>query len=139
MRVCKHSHLCSNLFLQEWDENLEYLAQYRAASCTFQDDQQQSVGVVGFDYVGENDAAVYSAGYNTAVNYTQVIGQQWFTEKRFFSYYSAACRDEDGNVEDNGEFTTCGRYTQVSGILEPSNLVVTYYFSYSWCGQEAML
>ena len=104
------------IYLQEWDENLEYLAQYRAASCEFsREEEQQSVGVVGFDYVGENAAAIYSAGYGSSVNYTRVIGQQWFTEKRFFSYYSAACRDEDGNVEDNGDYTTCGRYTQVCG------------------------
>lgn len=103
--------------MQEWNENLEYLAQYRSASCEYRrEEEQQQVGVAGFDYVGENAAAVYAAGYNTAVNYTQVIGQHWFTEKRFFSYYAAACRDEDGNVEDNGEFMNCGRYTQVSGL-----------------------
>ena len=95
---------------------MEYLAQYRAASCEMRrEEEQQQVGVVGFDYVGENAAAVYSAGYGSSVNYTQVIGQHWFTEKRFFSYYAAACRDEDGNIEDDGGFETCGRYTQVCG------------------------
>ena len=104
--------------MQDWSEDLAYLAQYRASSCEFrmEDNQNnQQVGAAGFDYVGENGAATYAAGYNAAVNYTQLIGQQWFLEKRFFNYYAAACRDEDGNVEENGDFETCGRYTQVPG------------------------
>lgn len=67
----------------------------------------------GFDSVGESAAATYAPGYNSAVNYTRLIGQQWFTEKRYFNYYAAACLDDDGNVNENGEFETCGRYTQV--------------------------
>ena len=80
-----------------------------------EDNEQQQVGAGGFDYIGENAAATYAAGYNTATNYTRLIGQQWFIEKRYFNFYAAACRDEDGNVEDNGEFENCGRYTQVIG------------------------
>ena len=96
---------------------MAYLAQFRAASCEFSrdddDDNNNDVQYFGYDSVGENAAATYIGGYNTAVNYTQLISQQWFREKRFFSYYRAACLDEDGNINDNGEFDTCGRYIQV--------------------------
>ena len=102
-------------FTQEWNEELAYLAQYRAATCEFRQDEEEDsyVQTTSFDYVGENMAATYAAGYNGAVNYTRLIGQQWYGEKKLFSYYAAACYDEDGNMNDDGGFETCGRYTQV--------------------------
>jgi hypothetical protein len=109
--------VATNMLRMEWNEDLAFLAQYRAASCEFrqEDNQnnnnQQQVQTGGFDFVGENSAA--TSFYTGDVNYTRLIGQQWFIEKRFFSYYAAACLDEDGNIEDNGEFMTCGRYTQL--------------------------
>lgn len=105
--------------MQEWDEELAYLSQFRAASCEFEKEDNDDSGqqqYFGYDSVGENAAATYASGYNSAVNYTRLV-QRWFIEKRFFSYYRAACFDEDGNINDNGESETCGRYVQVSLIL----------------------
>ena len=87
-----------------------------------------------FDYIGESLAA--TASYT--VNYTQLIGQLWFGEKQFFSYYAAACVDENGDLDEDGEFETCGRYTQVitHHLIAANNLLV---LSYRWCGPGHML
>lgn len=96
--------------LQEWDENLAYLAQYSAGTCEYRINEEQNLqSAPGFDYIGRNAAA--TSMYT--VNYTRLIGQQWYGEKRYFNYYSVACLDDDGNMNENGEFENCGRYTQV--------------------------
>ena len=125
IKICNWE-LWINAPLQEWNEELAYLAQYRAASCQARQDEERSSISTSFDYIGENMAATYASGYNGAVNYTRLIGQQWYGEKRFYSYYAAACLDEDGNLNEDGGFETCGRYTQVY-IME--NLVLFFFQS----------
>ena len=88
---------------------MAYLATYWASGCEYNNNEDSAQQAAGFDYIGENFAATSSY----TVNYTQLIGQQWYSEKRFFNYYSAACLDENGDLDENGEFETCGRYTQV--------------------------
>lgn len=91
---------------------MAYLAQFWASGCEYMENEDKNTQSTAFDYVGENFAA--TASYT--VNYTRLIGQQWYAEKKLFNYYLAACLDEDGNVNENGEFDTCGRYTQVCNI-----------------------
>lgn len=111
---------------QEWNDNLAYLAQYSAGTCEYrQEENRNSQSAAGFDYVGRNVASTSSY----TVNFTQVIAQQWYGEKRFFNYYSAACLDEDGNINENGEFETCGRYTQVWELYFP--LYIFYLLLYT--------
>ena len=95
--------------MQEWNEDLAYQAQFWASACAYEENEDRNSQSTTFDYIGESLAA--TASYT--VNYTQLIGQLWYGEKRFYNYYSAACIDEDGNVNENGEYETCGRYTQV--------------------------
>ena len=96
-------------FSQEWDEELAYMAQFWSSTCTYMENEDRHSQSANFDYVGESFAATISY----TVNYTQLIGMLWWGEKRFFNYYTASCYDEDGNANDNGNFETCGRYTQV--------------------------
>ena len=77
------------------------------------ENENRNTQATDFDYVGESLAATVSY----TVNYTQLIGQLWYAEKKYFNYYSAACMDADGNLDENGGFETCGRYTQVSSVL----------------------
>ena len=63
-----------------------------------------------FDYVGENKLA--TASYT--VNYT-ILMQTWFNQKTYYDYYTAACTDEDGNEDEDGE--ACREYTQVIHTL----------------------
>ena len=95
--------------LQEWNEDLAYLAQFWASGCAYMENEDRNTQSTSFDYVGESLAATVSY----TVNYTQLIGQLWYGEKRYFNYYAAACIDEDGNLDEDGGFETCGRYTQV--------------------------
>ena len=44
--------------------------------------------------------------------------------------------DEDGNLDEDGEFETCGRYTQV---MYKSPVEKTLMLSYRWCGPGHML
>ena len=132
--------------LQEWNEELAYLAQYRAASCAArQEEEDRSSQSTSFDYVGQSVAATYSPGYNGAVNYTRLIGQQWYAEKRFYSYYGAACLDDDGNLNEDGGFENCGRYTQVytfatENMISFQSGIIVYCLSiHSWCGPDPML
>ena len=96
--------------LQEWNEDLAYLAQFWASACEYVENEDRNTQSTTFDYIGESFAATVSY----TVNYTQLIGQLWYGEKRSYNYYAAACLDEDGNADEDGEFETCGRYTQVS-------------------------
>ena len=80
-----------------------------------------------FDYIGESFAATVSY----TVNYTQLIGQLWYGEKMFYNYYAAACLDEDGNADEDGEFETCGRYTQVLLMVYLQALSMC---EFRWCG-----
>ena len=91
------------------------MAQFWASACEYEENEDRNTQSTNFDNIGESFAA--TASYT--VNYTQLIGQLWYGEKRFFNYYSAACLDENGDVDENGEFETCGRYTQVGGQTCP--------------------
>ena len=84
--------------LQEWNEDLAYLAQFWASGCAYMENEDRNTQSTSFDYVGESLAATVSY----TVNYTQLIGQLWYGEKRYFNYYAAACIDEDGNLDEDG-------------------------------------
>ena len=88
---------------------MAYQAQYWASACQYEENEDRHTQSTSFDYIEESFAATVSY----TVNYTQLIGQLWFAEKRFFNYYASACLDENGDMEEDGEFETCGRYTQV--------------------------
>ena len=92
---------------------MAYQAQYWASACAYEENEDRNTQSTSFDYIGESFAATVSY----TVNYTQLIGQLWFAEKRFFSYYAGACLDENGDLDEDGEFETCGRYTQVCNQL----------------------
>ena len=79
------------------------------------ENEDRNTQSTSFDYIGESFAA--TASYT--VNYTQLIGQLWYGERRFFNYYAAACLDENGDLDEDGEFETCGRYTQVHDQSTP--------------------
>ena len=117
---------------QEWDEDLAYLAQFWASACEYAENEDRNTQSTSYDYIGESLAATISY----TVNYTQLIGQLWYAEKRFYSYYVAACLNEDGEVEDDGGYETCGRYTQVS--ITTHHRVDSNPF-YRWCGPGRML
>lgn len=102
-------HLYVNHSLQEWDKELAYMAQFWTSTCRYMENEDRHSQSAKFDYIGENFAATVSY----TVNYTQLIGQQWYREKRYFNYYTSTCYDEDGNANENGGYETCGRYTQV--------------------------
>ena len=95
--------------LQEWNEDLAYQAQYWASACEYAENEDRNTQSTSFDYIGESFAATVSY----TVNYTQLIGQLWYGERKFFNYYAAACLDENGDLDEDGEFETCGSYTQV--------------------------
>jgi hypothetical protein len=101
--------VATNMLKMEWNEDLAYLAQFWASGCAYMENEDRNTQSTSFDYVGESLAATVSY----TVNYTQLIGQLWYGEKRYFNYYAAACIDEDGNQDEDGEFETCGRYTQM--------------------------
>ena len=101
--------LLFHLITQEWDEELAYMAQFTASTCRYVENEDRHSQSSKFDYVGENFAATVSY----TVNYTQIIGQLWYGEKRYFNYYTATCYDQDGNANDDGGYENCGRYTQV--------------------------
>ena len=107
---------------QEWNEDLAYLAQFWASGCEYAENEDRGSQSTSFDYIGESLAA--TASYT--VNYTQLIGQLWYGEKRFYSYYAAACLNENGEVEDDGGYETCGRYTQVSIMQPTTELIQTH-------------
>ena len=123
------------IFQQEWDDELAYMAQFWASTCRYEENEDRHSQSATFDYVGESLAATLSY----TVNYTQLIGQLWYGEKRYFNYYTASCFDEDGNANDDGSYETCGRYTQVKN--EDQNRVVLHlcFSMCSWCGLERML
>ena len=85
------------------------MAQFWASTCLYMENEDRHSQSATFDYVGESFAATVSY----TVNYTQLIGQLWYGERRFFNFYTASCLDEDGNADDDGSYETCGRYTQV--------------------------
>ena len=85
------------------------MAQFWASTCQYMENEDRHSQSAKFDYVGES----FAASISYTVNYTQLIGQLWYGEKRFFNYYTATCYDEDGDANDDGSFETCGRYTQV--------------------------
>ena len=95
--------------MQEWSDDLAYLAEFWAIACEYGENEDRNSQSTSFDYIGESFAATVSY----TINYTQLIGQLWYGEKRFYNYYAAACLDEDGEVDEDGEYETCGRYTQV--------------------------
>ena len=80
------------------------MAQFWAAGCEYEENEMRHSQATQFDYVGESLAA--TASYT--VNYTQLIGQEWFRERIYFNYYTSTCVNNDGNYE------ACSRYTQVS-------------------------
>ena len=83
------------------------MAQFWSSTCRYMENENRHSQSALFDYVGESFAATVSY----TVNYTQLIGQLWFGERRYFNYYSASCYDDDGNGDDG--YDACGRYTQV--------------------------
>ena len=101
------------------------------------ENEDRNTQSTSFDYIGESFAATSSY----TVNYTRMIGQQWYGEKRYFNYYSMSCYDDDGNVNEDEGYETCGRYTQVCAILV--TLLVAYelasFLHCRWCGPGRML
>ena len=93
--------------MQVWDEELAYMAQFWAANCEYELNENRNAQAGMYDYVGESLAAMSTY----TVNYTVLIGK-WFTLGRSYNYYSGYCTDEDGNQDEDGE--TCGPYTQVN-------------------------
>ena len=105
------------------------MAQFWASACSYEENENRHSQSGKFDYVGENFAATISY----TVNYTQLIGQLWNAEKRFFNYYTATCYDEDGNANDDGSYETCGRYTQVEQIVTCIQILIHFYLLFPAC------
>ena len=131
----KHTYIFYCLLLQEWNDDLAYLAQFWASGCEYVENEDRNTQSTSFDYIGESFAATVSY----TVNYTQLIGQLWYGEKRFFNYYAAACLDENGDLDEDGEFETCGRYTQVAIHVHTLQTAKFYSFGYRWYGLGHML
>ena len=94
--------------LQEWNDELSYLAQFWSTECTLTVDEERSIQSSEFDYVGQNmaDTASYS------VNYTILMQNKWFTQGKGYDFYTGYCTDEDGNQDEDG--IGCEYYRQVS-------------------------
>ena len=130
------THLHLLLFIiQEWNDDLAYLAQFWASGCEYAENEDRNTQSTSFDYIGESFAATVSY----TVNYTQLIGQLWYGEKRFFNYYAAACLDENGDLDEDGEFETCGRYTQVYIYISNCLIIKLFLLLYRWYGLGHML
>ena len=82
------------------------MAQFWAANCEYELNENRNAQATGFDYVGESLAAMSSY----TVNYTVLI-RGWFELGRYYNYYSGYCTDADGNQDEEGE--ACAPYTQV--------------------------
>ena len=91
---------------QVWDDELAYMAQFWAANCEYELNENRNSQSTNYDYVGESLAAMSSY----TVNYTVLI-RGWYELRRQYNYYSGYCTDEDGNQDEDGE--ACAAYTQV--------------------------
>lgn len=85
------------------------MAQFWAANCEYELNENRNSQSTGYDYVGESLAAMSSY----TVNYT-VLVRGWFQLGRYYNYYSGYCTDADGNQDEEGE--VCAPYTQVLDI-----------------------
>ncbi len=94
--------------MQEWDEELAYLAQFWAGTCIAEENEYRNSQSSKYQSVGQSMAA--TASYT--VNYTVLMQNTWFTEGRFYDYYGGVCSDEDGNQGEDLE--GCENYVQVS-------------------------
>ena len=82
------------------------MAQFWAANCEYELNEDRNYQSTKFDYVGESLASM--ASYT--VNYTIMI-RRWFEQGKYFNYYGSTCTDEDGDEDEDGE--ACAPYTQV--------------------------
>ena len=98
------------------------MAQFWAAGCEYEENEMRHSQSTQFDYVGESLAA--TASYT--VNYTQLIGQEWFRERIYFNYYTSTCVNVNGNGNNDGNYEACGRYTQVSMRCYMCHIVSEY-------------
>lgn len=105
-----HSHIQSarhtHVALQDWDDELAYAAQFWAAACEYELNEERNSQIQSYDYIGQNNGATISY----TVNYTIMV-QSWFQQGRYYNYYSATCIDEDGNEDEEGE--ACQNYINV--------------------------
>ena len=54
------------------------MAQFWASTCRYMENEDRHSQSGHFDYVGEN----FAASISYTVNYTQIISQQWYGEKK---------------------------------------------------------
>ncbi|XP_064398516.1 peptidase inhibitor 16-like [Halichondria panicea] len=94
--------VASNMQRMYWDEELGYMAQFWAAGCIYEINENRHTQSTKFDYVGENKLALsgYSANYTLLVN-------RWFKIGQSYDHYTGYCRDEDGNQEQCEDEMDC--------------------------------
>ncbi len=87
------------------------MAQFWAANCIYEINENRHTQSTKFDYVGESKLALsgYSANYTLLVN-------RWFKVGQSYDHYTGYCRDEDGNQEqcEDEEDCICAPYVQVT-------------------------
>ena len=90
------------------------MAQFWAANCIYEVNEQRHTQSTKFDYVGQNMIALsgYSANYTLLVN-------RWFRIGQSYDFSTKYCRDEDGNSEqcEDEEDCICAPYVQVCSQL----------------------
>lgn len=99
-------------FVQEWNDELSYLAQFWASGCEYETNENRNTQSVMFESVGENFIATASF----TINYTILIQNSWFNQGKSYDYFGGTCTDEDGNQADGLE--GCEYYVQVK-ICKP--------------------
>lgn len=107
-----YNYRCTKLsfFLQEWDTNLAYDAEFWADNCVYDYNEDRHDQSTEFDYVGQNIIATDE----TNINYTILMGG-WFKQRSRYNYYTGVCVDENGDESENLE--GCEGYSQVSATL----------------------
>lgn len=94
-------------FIQEWNDELAYAAQFWAAGCDYMLNEDRNDQIQTYDYIGQSNGATISY----TVNYTIMV-QTWFQQGRFYNYYSGVCLNADGDEDEEGE--ACFNYINVS-------------------------
>lgn len=129
--------------MQEWNEELGYMAQFWAGNCEYELNENRNSQSNTFTYVGQSMIATSSY----SVNYTVLIGK-WFSAGQYYNYYSGYCTDSDGDEDEDGD--SCAGYTQVGQSLTSIIQVQHRFFFFvtqirifcvicSWCPPRPML